>query len=428
MNLRQMLARKEQITIDMSKLLDEQPDGVLSPEVRTRADALAAEAEGLTVRARHQAMIDGMALGAGGIPLDGSGDGRFDDLAAKVTVLDTIRAQIGGFDDAGCGRAREVSKEMERRSGRPARGMYWPWRRQAEQRALNLTTGAGGNLVQTDVAPATIDILRPKSVLMRAGATTVSDLRGNLSIPRLAASSTAYWVTDGVPALTGSNPTFDVIAFTPRTVGGLVPVSRQLLQQSTPDVNRIVENDLLAICATAIDAAGINGPGSGGQPLGLLQSSPTVIPGGTNGLAITWNNIQALIGAVDLSNALEGKLAFATNAHVTKQMRSTLKTSADTASNFIQTTPDELAGYPCFSSANVPAVLTKGTATAICSAMIYGDWSSVMIAMWGGLDLEVNPYDSVAFAAGGVLVRALASVDINFRHLAAFAVIDDILA
>jgi hypothetical protein len=46
----------------------------------------------------------------------------FEALAAQVTAMDCVRAQMGGTD-AGSGRAREVSSELERRSGRRAEGL-----------------------------------------------------------------------------------------------------------------------------------------------------------------------------------------------------------------------------------------------------------------------------------------------------------------
>jgi len=40
----------------------------------------------------------------------------------------------------------------------------------------------------------------------------------------------------------------------------------------------------------------------------------------------------------------------------------------------------------------VPSNLTKGTANGICSAAIFGNWQDLLISLWGGLDLTVDPY------------------------------------
>jgi HK97 family phage major capsid protein len=427
-SLRQTLARQAEIRTEFGAILEAHPDGNLPDEIRTRADALEAEAGRLTDQARRQALIDEMdRRAAGGVAIGGSGDDRFEELAARVSAVDVINAQLG-VQSAGAGRAREVSAELEKRSGRKPGGLYWPWRTQSamERRNLTLTTGAGSNLIQTDVTPATIDILRNKSVVLRAGATVMADLVGNLAIPRLSASSSVGWVADGTGLTTG-NPTFDQVTFSPKQLGGITGISRQVLQQSSPDVARVVEHDLAALIATGIDQAAIAGTGAP-QPLGVLNASGlTIVAGGTNGAAITYQNVQGLIESVDLANALDGKLTFFGNAKVGKSMRTTLRTTTDTASNFIQTDPNELAGYPYFSTQNVPSNLTKGTGTGL-SALIFGDISAIYMAAWSMLDILANPFDSTAYAAGAVLVRAMATIDVNTRHIAAFAAINDIIA
>jgi hypothetical protein len=79
------------------------------------------------------------------------------------------------------------------------------------------------------------------------------------------------------------------------------------------------------------------------------------------------------------------------------------------------------------STQNVPSNGTKGTSSGVCSALIFGDWSSLYIGFWSELDLLVNPFDSTAYAAGSVLVRAMMTCDVQLRHAAAFAATTDIL-
>ncbi len=426
MNLRHILARREQIRVELRGIMDANP-GEMPPEAAAKFTALQSEAEQLNVAEARAAVMADLDRRAAGQPLAGGNSDTFEAQAARVTALDVIRAQIGGTD-AGSGRAREVSAEVARRSGRNAEGLYLPMdaRPTQEQRSFNLTTGNGAGLVQTDIAPSLIDALRAKSIVMMLGATRITGLVGNLAIPRLSATASTYWVADGT-AVTTSNPTIDQVTFTPHHVGGLVTLSRQLLQQSSIGANAIVENDLAALIATAIDQAALTGSGSAGQPTGILNlSGLNVVSGGTNGLAISWANLQALVGDIDQSNALMGALGFATNAKVAKSMRSTLKTAADSCSNFILAGAGPLAGYPLATSQNIPSTLTKGTGTGL-SAMIFGDWSSLVIAEWSALDLLVNPYGS-AYAAGGVDVRAMATVDVNVRHVPAFAAITDLIA
>ena len=254
----------------------------------------------------------------------------------------------------------------------------------------------------------------------------MADLVGNLALPRLASSASVGWVADGTSVPTG-NPVIEQQLFTPHHVGGIVSLSRQLVQQSSPDVSRVVTNDLAALIATAIDAAAIAGTG-GVQPTGILNTAGlTIVNTGGNGAAITYANMQALVSAVDVANALDGKLAFATNSKVARTMRTTLRSAADTGSNFILMQPGMAAGYPLAISQNVPATFTRGTGTGL-SAVIFGDWSSVYIAAWSMVDVLVNPYSATSYGSGGIDVRAMATVDVGTRHVAAFGALTDVVA
>jgi hypothetical protein len=52
--------------------------------------------------------------------------------------------------------------------------------------------------------------------------------------------------------------------------------------------------------------------------------------------------------------------------------------------------------------------------------LIFGDWSQMIVAEWGVLEVEVNPFAD--FKAGIVGVRAIASIDIGIRYPVAFSV------
>ena len=51
--------------------------------------------------------------------------------------------------------------------------------------------------------------------------------------------------------------------------------------------------------------------------------------------------------------------------------------------------------------------------------MLFGDWAKVVVAEWGVLSIEANPYAN--FQAGIVGIRALYSIDIGVRYGAAFS-------
>ena len=82
-------------------------------------------------------------------------------------------------------------------------------------------------------------------------------------------------------------------------------------------------------------------------------------------------------------------------------------------------------GYPAFSTNQVPSNGTKGTGSHL-SALIFGDFSQVLMASWGVLELLPNPYGA-GFEQSIVQIRALHDCDIAVRHPEAFAVCTDIV-
>ncbi|MDE8343967.1 MAG: phage major capsid protein, partial [Acidocella sp.] len=74
-------------------------------------------------------------------------------------------------------------------------------------------------------------------------------------------------------------------------------------------------------------------------------------------------------------------------------------------------------------SNQVPSNLTKGTGTNL-SAVIFGNWSDLIIGEWGVLEILPNPYGA-GFNSGSIDIRALQSVDVNVRHVASFAAVTD---
>jgi HK97 family phage major capsid protein len=435
--LRDVLQRKDEIRSDLSAILAAHPDGNLDDATKARADALEQEATRLTDQERRIATIDALDRRAPGTPLsqDGS-DAPFEKAAAAVSILDVLRA-ASGATDRGAGQARELSTEIARRTGREPSGIFWDCQRSTsvararlEQRVFGTIlpgAGPGGALVATDVSTAPIDLLAPKLVTARLGATTLSGLQGNLAIPRVKQWPTTFWVSENSP-LTLSDPATEQVTLTPHHTGAVVELTRQLMQQSSIDCVRFVENMLVSAVAQSIDVAAVSGTNAGGQPMGLLNvaSGITIVPLAAVGGPPTWNAIVALIAAVDQNNALDGRLGFAGNAKVSSVLRRTLKSTGDTSSNFVQIEPDTLAGYPYVASQNIPSNGTKSTGTNL-SALIFGDWSALIIGYWSALDIAINTQGDSVFLKGNAQVRCMASLDIQLRHALALAAITDMV-
>ncbi len=92
----------------------------------------------------------------------------------------------------------------------------------------------------------------------------------------------------------------------------------------------------------------------------------------------------------------------------------------------IMDSPNSLAGYPVQVTNLVPANLTKGSSSGVCSALIFGNWSDLLLGYWSELDVLVNPYEATAYSKGNVQIRAMATMDVQVRQPASFAAIKDL--
>lgn len=258
-----LLEQRNRLVADMRGLLDAPTGdaGDLSAEQRTAFDAHKASLASLDAQLERARLVDEAERRAGGTPL-GDGDASFEREVRQFSLVRAVAAQAGLAVDAG--REREVSAELAHRSGRQPQGFLVPTS-VFEQRVLTTTTPAGGpgsNLIQTDVrGDLFIDRLRASLVTGSLGATVLNGLVGNVDIPRLKASASTGWVAENA-ALTNTDHQFDKVSLTPKHVGALTELSRNMLLQTSPDVEQLVRNDFALILAEAVDRAAIAGTGT----------------------------------------------------------------------------------------------------------------------------------------------------------------------
>ncbi len=341
----------------------------------------------------------------------------------EYSILRALNA-LANPQDANAQRAaafeRECSDAAAKVLGKESRGFMVPF--EVQKRDLNVTTAtAGGNLVATNLMAGNfIDLLRNAMVIDGLGAQFLTGLVGKIAIPKQSGGATAYWVAEsGAP--TESQQTIAQVTMQAKTVGAFTDISRQLLKQSSVDVEGFVQRDLAAVLGLAIQQAAISGTGQNNQPSGLLTLITPSVAGGTDGAAPTWANIIELETDVSVANADVGSMGYLTNAKVRGKLKGTTK--ANNQNGFVFEQGDmPLNGYRAGITNAVPSNLTKGSGTDL-SAILFGNFADLLIGMWGGLDLTVDPYSGST--SGTVRVVALQDVDVAIRHAESFATMVD---
>lgn len=366
-------------------------------------------------------------------PHESSDIGMSSREASQFSFVKAIRASVDPtWGQRNAGLEIEASRAYEQKVGKAPQGIWIP--SEVLQRDLTVgTASAGGNLVATEhLADKFIDILRNRSHVVTLGATELGELSGDVAIPTQTGASTGFWVEENT-APSASNLTFGQLTMRPKTLGAYVDFSRKLVLQASPSIESLVRRDLASVLAVELDRAAINGSGSGAEPIGILNTSGIgSVAIGANGGAPTWEHMLALEEALAAANADVGSLGILTTSAVRKKLKGTPKVSGDAGAGFVWESapadPDgfgRVNGYRAAASGNVPANLTKGTSSSICSAIIFGNWADLVIGRWGGLDLLTDPYAMAT--SGGVRVIALLDCDFGIRHAASFAVIKDAL-
>jgi HK97 family phage major capsid protein len=333
---------------------------------------------------------------------------------SRYSLMRAIRAMVDRNWE-GAGFEQECSAEIVKRAGlsaTPNGGFFVPYdilaRRQVAQRDMTAgTANAGGYLVATDnLAGNFIDLLRNRSLVAKLGATMLSGLQGNVTVPKQTGAGTAYWLTNEATAITESQQTIGQLALTPKNVGAYTEVSRQLMMQSNPSIDALIMNDLARVLGIAIDLAALSGSGAAGQPTGVVNTAGI---GSVTGTTLGYAGIVEFQTDVAGSNALASSCAYLTTPAVAGLLKQRQRfTSTDTPlwqGNILDGT---IEGFRAASTLQMAV-----------ASMLFGDYSQIVIGEWGMLEIALNPYANFTAAISGI--RAIQTVDVGVRQAGAFS-------
>lgn len=429
MTVIQARQRRHAIAGELRGLHDAANGAALDATGQAKWDALSAEASTLTGLEARAAALDDLDRRSAGTPV--GTDPQFDAFASGVRLSDVVAATLGE-NTRGAGMAREASAELARQRGRNPNGLYVSLRslgRPAEHRGL--TSGAQGTaptgaaLIPTIVRDdLLVDPLRAATVLAGLGATYLTGLTGNISVPRIATGTSTGWFGENQP-IPDTDLALDSVGLSVKHVGAISEYSRTMLLNSSADVDTLLRNDLMRALALEIDRAALIGTGDGIVPRGVVNTAG--VKQVAFGDTLSWANVLAMPAALDNANVPMGRPGFIGNGLIRAKAMGTL-TSPGVASPFIMQAPDRLAGYPYAATSIIPTTpaTTGAGAHPVRSTLVFGSWENLMIGVWDALDLVSNPYGDSAFRRGAVQVRIIADVDVAVRHPEAFCYATDV--
>jgi len=369
-------------------------------DIEARLSSIANEVEKLD-------KLQNLAAQAAGNSVSRSEEKEKSKMKDQYSFKRAMEMAISGRRDGVEGEFNAIAAEEYQRSGVSVSAHSIKIPSEVFKRDMTATGGSsgseGGVNIQTSVG-SIIDVLLPRTVLRGLGVQQLSNLVGNLDLPTASTLPSAGWNTENGSA-TEKSPAFSKVTFSPKRLAAYIQVSNQLMLQSSNSIDAYVRNWLLQAMAQSMEAAAIKGGGSN-EPTGIIANA----------------NVNVVFAGGATSNATNANGA----APVKAKLQTTPRQSSGVEGNFIWPAGgSELNGYPVATSTLVPSNLTKGSSSTL-SAAIFGDFSKMALASWGGMELTVDPYSGATAGLTNVVLNAY--MDCNLLQPAAFAVCKDIVA
>jgi HK97 family phage major capsid protein len=289
-------------------------------------------------------------------------------------LLKTIRDAAEGrpFDERSAA-LLDLGRDTFKNSGLSYRGqIVLPTKFETRAAILAGTQYAGQEIVAEE-KQSLMGALYANSVIFAAGAQLMSNLTGDISIPKYSGTGSG-WGTE-VEAKSESGGTFSEITLAPHRLVTVLLVSRQFLAQDSISAERVLVNDMqnsimAKLQSTILDA----NASSTSRDAGLLNGVSYTSTGATS-----FEKLVALESLVDTSNALMGNIGYISTPTLKGKMKTTSK---DTGSGiFIASEGNQVNGYPLYATSAMPS-----------GKVIFGNFNDVLVANWAGMDVLVNPY------------------------------------
>ena len=271
-------------------------------------------------------------------------------------------------------------------------------------------TSDGTELITEDLL-GILQPIRDSLVMVKAGATFLTDLKGNVGIPSYSGSSVA-WANENGAAASGKG-TFSKVELSPKRLTAYVDISKQFLAQDTLSTDAMLTQDLARAVAVKLQATILGKDATdANKPDGFFTGEELEY---TVSGAASFANMIALETAVPIDEALVNNLAYITSVKGAGILKGTLR-AASVAEGFILE-DGRANGYPVYATTG----MSSGLQTAADEeGIVFGNWADFVIGQWGALDITVDPYTQ----AGNGMVRLVinAFFDAKPRRAESFAI------
>lgn len=355
-------------------------------------------------------------------------------IREKYNLVAVIRAGLPDDQHTDIGFESEISREIELKSGPSEMSgsgvIHVPYEAfknaRNYQRAMTGKTNVEGHIVGNGAATVATDLLMDefinplaaRSILREAGALFIEGLRGDVSLPK-GDNLEPGWVSDESALTPEVNGNFSNVNGTPHTCACKLDLTRNMVMQNGEAITAVVEKLMLDALARAVDIAALDGSGTEGAPLGLLQHDGMKSVAGIVAGHVTAANLADFLDAVEDDDTDERNVRWLAPTKVANLLRKTRDFSlVENDGEVVGTVGGERLLHDGL-ALDVPLIASN---VVKAKTLICGDWSQLAVCCWNGgyLDLLVNPY--TLSPKGAVRIQMYKDVDAVVRNIDAFAV------
>lgn len=248
---------------------------------------------------------------------------------------------------------------------------------------LAQTAGAG----MENIATEKLDILEPlraNMVMSQAGATYLTGLVGNISIPAYSGSNVG-WAGEVAAAANGAGD-WSEIKLQPHRLTAYVDVSKEFLLQDSNDAEAMLRRDIIAAIGNKLESTILGADaGTDEKPAGLFDGVTAMTT------AVKFGDIVDAEAELDAAN-VSGAYTYILSPKAKAALRTLSK---DAGSGRFVLEDGEIEGSKALVSSNVVA---KG--------MVVGDFSDYVIAQWGSIDIVCDSYTKATEGKVRLVVNA----------------------
>ena len=271
-----------------------------------------------------------------------------------------------------------------------------------DQKALNAgTPSEGGFTVPLAFSGEYIDALVATTLIDKLNIRRVPLVHGNLSIPRMDATSSVGWVGENQNGKL-TQPAFGEVNMRAKKLKALTPISNTLLRESGVNIEGWIAEDLMRKTRIALDDAMINGSGSQFMPLGLKNNSAIQTTGGsTTALALTTPN--DMVALLQQANVRLENVHWLLNPIGESWLRNKAFSSGPFAWSDEMARTGKLRGFDFHSSSTIGYTPADDPAKAYADFWL-GDFAEMMFGVSHDITIEISREGS--YTDGGNVVNA----------------------